>query len=136
MVLAAYANDHEEFTRALNNAKRQAMDEGIEERGKWRKLTPDEAMKKVVSLYEGQNPMNIVFRSKPTALEYQRLLAQLPGDGKQAVMQAISLYQHYGSQIGATINSFAKEKADDSFKLPALTLDGMKARASVHGLSL
>lgn len=100
MVLAAYANDHEAFTKAMKMARQQAIAQG---------LKPDEAMKKVVAMYEAQNPVKLVFKSL-TELEYQRVLAQLPDNGKQSVNQALRLYAHYAAQIGANASLFNREK--------------------------
>lgn len=101
MVLAAYANNSQDFNSAMRDAVRQAKAEG---------MTAEQAMKKVVTMYEAQNPVSIVFKAKPTEGEYRKLLAQLPDQGKQSVTQAIALYQHFGSQIGATTPTFAKDK--------------------------
>jgi hypothetical protein len=99
--VAAYANDHEAFHQALKSAVAEAKAEG---------LKPDEAMKKVATMYEGQNPIKIVFKSPPTEQEYHKLIAQLPDNGKQSVIQSLNLYQHYGNQIGVNSSLFAKEK--------------------------
>lgn len=98
MVLAACANDHEAFTKAMRMARQQAVAEGMKS---------DEAMKKVVAMYEAQNPVKLVFKSL-TESEYRQVLAQLPDHGKQSVIQSLQLYQHYGAQIGAEISMFTQ----------------------------
>jgi hypothetical protein len=118
MVLAAYANNHEAFTKALRMARQQAVAEG---------LKPEEAMKKVIAMYEAQNPVKLVFKSL-TESEYQRVLAQLPDNGKQSVSQALRLYQHYGGQIGANASLFSRNKADGL----ASTIEDMR-RGAVAG---
>jgi hypothetical protein len=103
MVLSAYANDHESFSRAMKDALRQARAEGMK---------PEEAMKKVVSMFEAQNPLRIVFKSPPTEGEYSKLLTQLPDSGRQSVTGAVALYQHYAAQIGANTSVYSRDKGD------------------------
>ena len=141
MVLAAYANDHEGFNAALKDAVREARQGG---------LNQQEAMKKVVSMFEGQNPLRVVFKSPPTEAEYRKLLAQLPDNGKASVSQSLALYQHYAQQIGAKAAEFGKDKqatASTMLKDDAassvlnrlrgggggLTLDGMRRGAAGYG---
>jgi hypothetical protein len=102
MVLAAYANDHEGFQSAMKLALAEAKSEGDK---------PDEAMKKVVNAYEGQNPLTVVFKSRKTEAEMQKLIAQLPDSGKQSVNQVLQLFQHYGMQIGADRSVYGKDKS-------------------------
>jgi hypothetical protein len=103
MVLAAYANNSEDFNSSMRDAVRQAKTEG---------MTSDQAMKKVVGMYEAQSPIRIVFKSPPTEMEYRKLIAQLPDNGKQSVQQSIALFNHFGQQIGANPVTFGKDKAD------------------------
>jgi hypothetical protein len=103
MVLSAYANDHEGFNDAMLQAVREARSEG---------MSAEEAQKKVVTAYEAQNPLRIVFRTPPTEMEYRKLVANLPDNGKQSVVQAMQLFQHYGQQIGATTSVFGRDKSE------------------------
>jgi Serine/Threonine/Tyrosine Kinase found in polyvalent proteins len=131
MVLAAYANDHEAFQAAMKKAVSEAKAEGMK---------PDEAMKKVVAEYEAQNPMKIVFKTLPTEAEYHKLIAQLPDNGKQSVQQAVKLFEHYGTQIGATASVLKKEKPDTSFALnpprSRMTFGDMRSMATSYGNAL
>lgn len=129
MVLAAYANDHEGFQKAKEMAIAQALAD---------KLKPDEARRKVITMFEAHNPMSVVFKSKPTVEQFQRLVAALPDSGKASVAQAMQLYGHYASQIGAAPNVFAKDKPSSLSLLPStrgsgLTLDAMRDGAVAFG---
>jgi len=107
MVLAAYANDYDAFNKAWRDAKAQALQ--AQPAGK---KDAGEAQKKVVSMFEAQNPLKIVFSSPPTEAEYQRLLQQLPDNGKQSVQEALRMFGHYSAQIGGTDSALRKPKAD------------------------
>ena len=108
MVLAAYANDHDAFNKAWREAKAQALQ--AQPAGK---KDAGEAQKKVVSMFEAQNPLRIVFSSPPTEAEYQRLLQQLPDNGKQSVQEALRMFGHYSAQIGGTEVVLGRRKADN-----------------------
>ncbi len=134
MVLAAYANDHEAFNNAWRKAKAQALQ--AQPAGK---KDADEAQKKVVSMFEAQNPIRIVFSSPPTEAEYQHLLQQLPDNGKQSVQEALRMFGHYSGQIGGTEVVLGKPKADhDTYEIRkmnrglGMSLDQMRKGAREH----
>lgn len=119
MVLAAYANSHEDFQSAYDQAVKQVMAEGTSAKP----ITLDEAEKSVALKYEAQSPLAVVFQSKKTEMEVQKIMAQLPDSGKQSVNQALHLFQHYGEQIGADRSMYGKDKDAVSARPTALLRD-------------
>jgi len=65
-------------------------------------LKPDGAMRKVTTMYEGQNPIKIVFKSPPTEQEYHKLTAQLPDNGRQSVIQSLIFTSITAARSGLT----------------------------------
>jgi len=126
IVLAAYGNDHDAFNKALKMAVSEAMHE-TDVKGK--PLDKAEAMKLIISRYEAQNPLKIVFGSPKTEAEIQKLTAQLPDSGKQSVNQALQLFQHYGAQIGADRSVYARDKSSAGPMLPPMSFNDMRSSA-------
>lgn len=138
MVLAAYANDRDDFASAFKMAQAQALDELRANRGTGQpEPTKEDAKKRVISMYDAQNPLKIVFKGL-TQQDYYKVLAQLPENGKVATQQALRLYQHYANEIGANADLFPKQRnaAADNFLADMgrpLTFDSMRAAATQYG---
>lgn len=89
MGLAAYGNDPIEFNDARQKAIAAARDE--------KKPDPIDFVKRA---YESQHPLRSIFKTQLSEADVRRLLAALPDDGRQDVMQAVRLFNRYGERLG------------------------------------
>lgn len=99
MALAAYSNDPQGFQEAYRQAKAIAQDMGSED--------PDETVQRS---YQASHPLRTVFRTTPSAAEFQRLIQVMDPTGQRAVAEAVRLFNFYGSQIGVTPNIGKREE--------------------------
>jgi hypothetical protein len=90
MLLSALANDHEAFQVAYH----KAIDAAQVEKG-----TRTAAMDYVQNAFAAYNPLKTVFKIEPTTVQYQKLVASLPEDGKIAVTGALSMFNSYAAQV-------------------------------------
>jgi hypothetical protein len=119
MELAAYKNDPADFREAYQDAVRVAKEEGHED--------PVDYVKRA---FATRNPLRSVFATAPTQSDYERLLANMPGTGREDVSQAVRLFNQYSESIGAKPFDGKTPKTiqpTEQFKLP--TLDAFRQRA-------
>lgn len=90
MLFAAYANNLMDFQTAYQAAVAKARTEGKED--------PVDYVKRA---FEGRHPLLSVFRSRPSAMEYQQLLESMPERGRQDVSEAVRSFNAYAQSIGA-----------------------------------
>jgi hypothetical protein len=90
MVLSAYANDPVTFREAY----RSALAEAKQEKG-----SLAEAQDYVQRSFAAYHPLRTVFKTEPSAMEVQRLVAMLPDEGHQAVASALRLFNNYAAQV-------------------------------------
>lgn len=125
MVLAAYANNPQDFREAYRNAVAEARAD--------KKPDPEDYVKRT---FAARNPLKVVFRTEPSEQEYRRILGALTDDGKVAVSTALRLYNGYAAQIGLKEDfGRAGRSQTDLTKLADLTprgsisLDDVRKRA-------
>jgi hypothetical protein len=126
MVMAAFANDVNDFQEARRNAMAEAMAAVESDKKMSGKDKQAEAALKVKQAFADQNPLRVVFSSLPTEREYQKMLSSMDSQGREAVAGALRMYMHYGSLIGVTMQPFARETQPIR---PALTLQDARNRA-------
>jgi hypothetical protein len=118
MVMAAYANDSKGFMAAREEAVQRLIAAGYK---------PEEAQLKVIQFYQDSNPLRVVFRTLQTQADYQKMLASMDSNGREATATAMRLYAHYGSEIGAKDNLFAsgvkRQPAGEGSKATAAAMD-------------
>lgn len=90
MYLAALANDRLDFM----DAYRRAVDAAREE-------NPDNPEVRVIESWRSRNPLD-VFKTKPDDAKMARMLATMSDGGRQAVTDALRLYQQYTDLIAVT----------------------------------
>ena len=90
MELAAYKNNSGDFQAAYAGAVAEAKRAG----------NPD-PVDYVKRAFAGRNPLRSVFTTPPSEAEYSRLLANMPGSGREDVSQAVRLFNAYAVRIGA-----------------------------------
>lgn len=91
MEQAAYGNSAGDFQEAYRGAIEAAREAGH-----------DDPVAYIKSAFASRNPLKTIFTTSPSQADYARLLANMPGSGEQDVSQAVSLFNHYTSQIGGT----------------------------------
>jgi hypothetical protein len=117
MVLAAYANDPVAFREAFRSATQAARDE--------KKADP---AKYVRESFAADNPLKVVFRTEPTAGDYQKILASLDDEGRSNVSTSLMYFNHYAEQVGA--RPFAGKVPQNKFlTLSPLDLGAARRRA-------
>lgn len=89
MVMAAYANNPQDFADAYRDAIDEAKARGEQDPAKF-----------VARSFASRHPSRTVFRGGLTEGSYSRILASLPDDGREAVSSAIYLFDQYGGRIG------------------------------------
>jgi hypothetical protein len=104
MEFAAYGNSAGDFQSAYTRAIAAAKAAGQPD--------PVEYVKRAFS---GRNPLRSVFRTAISEAEYHRLLANMPGSGSQDVSQAVNLFNHYATVIGAKPFDGKTDKPEPAF---------------------
>jgi len=89
MILAAMANDREEFREAYKKAIRAARKMGKDD--------PEDAVKRS---FQGRHPLKSIFKTPPTPAELQKMYDVMGEGGAQDVQEAIRLYNAYGQVLG------------------------------------
>ena len=89
MELAAYKNNPADFRQAYAAAVQAAKDQGH-----------DDPVKYIQQTFESHHPLKNIFRTTPTGQDYQKLLSNMPGSGRQDVSQAVNLFNQYTESIG------------------------------------
>lgn len=100
MALAAYANDAAGFREAYLKALAQAREQ----------KEPDPA-KYVSQKFAGYNPLRSVFRTEPSQLEVQKMMAVLSDENRESVQGALRLFNAYAQQIGVHADFGRQTKA-------------------------
>lgn len=103
MMLSAYADNSEDFQSAYAQAVEAAQSE-------WGLNRPD-AERKVRDSFAAYHPLSIIFRTKPTEREYQKLLDIMPEDGRNDVSDGINLYNRFASRLGIKPSEGKQEKS-------------------------
>ena len=93
MYLAALANDPAGFRASYREAVSAAREAG--------KVEPESYINRTFS---SRDPLQ-AFRTKPDSAELARILSVLPASGKQDVLGAIRMFQHYKSQLSTSRSS-------------------------------
>lgn len=99
MVLAAYANDYAGFQRAWREAVRSARADKRE--------NPQEYVKRA---FQYQHPLRSVYQTVPSERDYARITRAMPESGRRDVMEAIALFNRYGTTLGIDPFTGQKEK--------------------------
>lgn len=100
MEYAAYANSPDEFKQAYRGALTAAKETG-----------KDDAPDYIKKAFETRHPLRYVFAQVPSEKEYKQVLADLDDRGTEAVTEAVSLFNYYGSHLGITPFAGSKSKA-------------------------
>ena len=111
MVLSAYANDGIAFRNAYGMALKAAEAMGKED--------PVKSVKSSLTMY---HPLRYVFRSPPLEDDFSRIQRAAGGTGRQAINEAVSLFNRYAEMLGITPYMGKKAKksgAVDLFKKPS-----------------
>ena len=103
MALAAIANDPDEFRSAHREAVAAAREDKRE--------NPESYVKQA---YQAQHPLRSTFKVIPTVTEYQKLLMQMPENGRRDVSEAVRLLNIYGERIGID-PYFGREPKQENF---------------------
>lgn len=90
MILAAYANDTNDFWKAYRKAVKAAEGMGKE--------SPEDSVKRSFS---ARHPLKTLFRSSPTVDEFNHMLRILNDRGRRDTTEAIRQFNDYGKLIGA-----------------------------------
>jgi len=91
MEFAAYANSPAEFREAYRGAIQKAKEIG--------KADPEDYVKRA---FETRHPLRYVFSQIPSEQEYRRILGAMDDNGRDAVTEAIRMFNYYGAHIGVT----------------------------------
>lgn len=92
MGLAALSNDRATFLAKYEQAIQASMKHGDR--------TRDEAVRHIKSAFSSRHPLRIVFRTKLSEADYNKLLSTLSSAGQAAVKDASRLMDQYGEMIG------------------------------------
>ena len=103
MALAAMANDPDEFQSSYRKAIEAAREDKRE--------NPESYVQQA---YRKQNPLLSTFQVVPTVTEYQKLLMQMPENGRRDVSEAVRLLNIYGERIGLD-PYFGQEPKQENF---------------------
>ena len=125
MVMSAYANDGIGFRNAYASALQAAEAMGKED--------PVKSVKASLTMY---HPLRYVYRTPPLAAEFNKILGA-SGSGRQAINEAITLFNKYAATLG--INPYMgkknKESSSSSFEMPE-KLSPMKLDSDYKSLSV
>ena len=108
MVLSAYANDGAGFRNAYASALQAAEAMGKED--------PVKSVKASLTMY---HPLRYVYRTPPLAAEFIKILGA-SGSGRQAINEAITLFNKYAATLGISpyMGKKNKESSSSSFEMP------------------
>lgn len=125
MVLAAYANNPEDFREAYRSALLEARQQ--------KKPDPEDH---VARSFQAYHPLRMVFRTEPSEQEYQKILGAMDEDGRATVATSVRLYNEYAKQVGASPTIGRKPKSNSlvpRFKVAAPSLEEIRRLATAVG---
>jgi hypothetical protein len=99
MEYAAYANNPAEFREMYQGAIAEAKNAG--------KPDPADYVKRA---FETRHPLRYVFAQTPSEREYREIVGNLDDTGREAVTDAVRLFNYYGSHLGLAPFSGSKKK--------------------------
>lgn len=105
MEYAAFGNDPAEFREMYRGAVAEAKASG--------KPDPAEYVKRA---FETKHPLRYVFTPVPSEREYRQILSNLDDQGREAVTEAVRLFNYYGSHLGITPFQGSKKAQSSSGK--------------------
>lgn len=106
MTMAAYGNDAGDFNQAFREAVAEAKKEG-----------KDDPVKYVRTAFMSRAPLRSVFRNPMTEQDYRKVLSAMPDEGRQAVQDAVRMFDGYTLQIGGTPHELKREKPEPKVTL-------------------
>jgi hypothetical protein len=121
MQVMALSNDRVGFAEAYRNAVDVARRQG----------EPDPEAK-VLEDFKSRHPLSSVFRTKPSEVEMGKLMSTLDDTGKQAVQQALALFESFTELIepNPIIQRIKQQQAAQMRAAQPLTIEQLRRRAA------